>query len=882
VSSDSEFRLREHLANLRGVQVLGRLMVATEDEARIAQLACSAVTSLVPTFHAHGISLEGPPRWFEGDLGEGSHRPPGDLDGLTAGGRVHRDDEAWTWAFVLGPVARRIGCLLVGGDREPTANEVFLLQTLAHEVGDAVIYARAHSRERAAALDALRASEERFRQLAELAPDVIYRVSATPFRFDYVSPSVFSIDGATPEEHYTDPGLIGRIFTPEAWAHLLATAEDGTGRPVRLRWPRADGGEVWTEHVVKPLPDEHGAPQGLLGIARDVSRQMEVEAQLHARVAQQAAVSRLAHLALSGVEETVLLSELTTALAEILAVPLAAVYEFEPQNQCLRRRAAHGHGPPDGDRVAIGPPAPLISVPPFLGSAMEGTGNGTGAAPFDIDGRRVLAYHSVLVRGDTLPWGRVDAYATTQRSFAPDEIAFAQSLADVASMALQRRRTETEIIRRSLHDPLTNLPNRSLLMDRIEQALHRAERRPSQTAVLLLDLDHFKVINDSLGHAAGDALLISVARRLDSCVRPADTVARISGDEFVILCEDIDADGALAVADRISHALVQPFTISGRQMHVSISTGVALADDTGAEALLANADAAMYLAKRRGRSRHELFDQSLRDELTTRLETEEALRRALANHEFRVHFQPIVALDSEAITGVEALVRWQHPTAGLLLPGHFIPLSEQSNLVVDIGTVVLDDAARQAGSLRRSGVLSEGGVISVNLSARQLDREDLPTLVHDASAVIRRTGCQLCLEITESAVMSDPEGVVARLHQLRAAGASLAIDDFGAGYTSLGYLKRFPVNVLKIDRSFIEGLGRRGDDQAIVTAIVELGHGLGLTVLAEGVERAEQRDQLRVLGCDLAQGFLWARPAPVDQLTASTGTPAPTPPPDRI
>jgi diguanylate cyclase (GGDEF)-like protein/PAS domain S-box-containing protein len=442
------------------------------------------------------------------------------------------------------------------------------------------------------------------------------------------------------------------------------------------------------------------------------------------------------------------------------------------------------------------------------------------------------------------------------------------------------KRSEAELAHQALHDPLTGLANRALLLDQLARVLARRDRPAGSVALLFLDLDRFKVVNDSLGHTAGDQLLYAIADRLLAALRPTDVVARLGGDEFVVLIEGLeDPHEPVLLARRIHVALKEPVVVDGNEVFTTVSIGIAVTtshDDT-ADGMLRDADAAMYLAKARGRDRYEIFDEDLRTQATERLRTETHLRRALDLGEIEVFYQPELSLDTGMMVGAEALARGHHPVKGLLEAGKFIELAEDSGLILDLGAWVLEEACRQAGEWHRERPESKL-MIRVNLSARQIAQ---PDLVGQVVAAMEKGGIEassLCLEITETALMADPVAGLKVLQDLRGLGVELAIDDFGTGYSSLSYLKRFPVDVLKIDRSFVDGLGEDPEDTAIVTAIISLGRALGLRVVGEGVETQSQLDELRRLGCDRAQGFMFARPGPAADLWSVT-TPFPLVPP---
>ncbi|HEX8285840.1 MAG TPA: EAL domain-containing protein [Pyrinomonadaceae bacterium] len=416
----------------------------------------------------------------------------------------------------------------------------------------------------------------------------------------------------------------------------------------------------------------------------------------------------------------------------------------------------------------------------------------------------------------------------------------------------------------ALHDALTGLPNRALLMSHLKLAVEHAKRRPGFLfAVLFLDLDRFKVINDSLGHLAGDQLLDQFARRLEVCIRTTDTVARLGGDEFAILLSDIeDYADAARVAERIQEELERPFHLGGHEVYTSASIGICLSA-TGyndPDAILRDADTVMYRAKANGRARHELFDEGMHARAVALLRTETDLRRAVERDEFRVFYQPILSLVTGEVAGFEALVRWQHPALGLVPPSEFIPVAEETGLIVEIGRRVLSESCRQLREWQTRGVVPETHHVSVNLSGKQFAQASLAASVAGA---LGETGLDprcLRLEITESVVMGNAEATCATLERLRALGLGVSIDDFGTGYSSLSYLHRFPVDTLKVDRSFISRMGEGDENGEIVRTIVTLASNLGMGVVAEGVETARQADLLRGLGCEYAQGYLFARP----------------------
>jgi diguanylate cyclase (GGDEF)-like protein len=430
--------------------------------------------------------------------------------------------------------------------------------------------------------------------------------------------------------------------------------------------------------------------------------------------------------------------------------------------------------------------------------------------------------------------------------------------------AIERKRAELQLSHQALHDPLTNTANRALLTDRLAQAVAALERSESSLAVYFLDLDHFKRVNDSLGHDAGDELLVASARRLEEVLRPTDTVARIGGDEFVVLCTGVRSRrDVFVIAERLQAAVAEPFTVRDTEVRITVSIGIAVTESGDAEpvTLLRDADAAMYRAKDLGRARWQLFDVALWHQVEGRLGLERDLRSAVDHGEFRVHYQPVVDLATGTVEGAEALVRWQAPSGELVVPGVFLSVAEESGLMPEIGSVVLTEAAHRLASWADGDAL-----VAVNLSPRELMD---PALLTRIDGVLGATGADprhLCVEITEHALIEAHDATRQVLQALRDRGVRLSIDDFGTGYSSLSYLKRFPFDILKIDRSFVDGLGADAHDAAIVQAIVVLAHALELIVVAEGVETAPQAEYLREVGCDLCQGFYFARPGPADAL----------------
>jgi diguanylate cyclase (GGDEF)-like protein/PAS domain S-box-containing protein len=433
--------------------------------------------------------------------------------------------------------------------------------------------------------------------------------------------------------------------------------------------------------------------------------------------------------------------------------------------------------------------------------------------------------------------------------------------ASIGSDVTEQREAESQLVHNAFHDSLTGLPNRALFLDRVAHALSTTKRAGGKLfAVLLLDIDHFKNVNDSLGHAAGDQLLVAVGERLARCVRAADTVARFGGDEFTILIETMNTPADVTrAAMRIHDEIAAPFMIEGQEIFTSGSIGVNIAgaEYEQPEQIIRDADTAMYRAKAQGRGRSEIFDAKMRAEAVTRLQLETDLRRGIERNELRLVYQPIVNLTSADIVGFEALVRWQHPKRGMVSPAAFIPLAEETGLIVPMGEFVLMEACRQAAKWRK------GLRVSVNISSRQLGSGDLAATVQKALDDAKLDPGALHLEITESAIMQNAETAYALIEKIRAMGCNFAVDDFGTGYSSLSYIHRFAIDQLKIDMSFVQSPERKSGE--IIRSIIDLGRSLGIEVVAEGIETIEQAEHLRELRCGFGQGYLFSKPVDAEK-----------------
>jgi len=619
--------------------------------------------------------------------------------------------------------------------------------------------------------------------------------------------------------------------------------------------------------------DAHGTVDHVIATGIDITARRRSEDELQNRAAREAAAAELGRRGLEGLPLPQLTDQAVDVVAEHLKLDHCQLWELMPHSGELVLMAARG---------ALEREVGKYTIPADAGSQANYTLTADG--PVIVEDVRtetrftphprmmeegIVSGLNVAIPGPRHPYGVISGNMGRARDFTEDEALFLQSVAHVLAAAIERWRSEQSMRHNALHDPLTGLPNRELFFDRLTHALAKRDTADSTAAVMFMDIDNFKLVNDSLGHDTGDRLLKAVGPRLAGALRPSDTVARFGGDEFVVLCEDVgDGRDAMVVADRLQHALGEPFVLGGEEHFLSASIGVALASGrySGAEELMRDADAAMYRAKERGRAQCELFDDAMRNRVLGRLRMENAMRGMIDRDEISVHYQPIVSLQDGSITGLEALMRWNHSGLGPVSPLEFIPIAEDTGLIVRLGAWMLEEVCRQAVRWDEElGVAAPP--ISVNLSPRQVAHAELVPTVARVLEESRLAPDRLALEITESVLINEAESPWNTLHALKRVGVTLMLDDFGTGYSSLSYLKRFPVDVLKIDRTFVDGLGSEAEDSAIVKAVVSMAQALELGVVAEGVETARQVDCLRELGCDRAQGYFFGRPSEAAALT---------------
>jgi diguanylate cyclase (GGDEF)-like protein/PAS domain S-box-containing protein len=714
--------------------------------------------------------------------------------------------------------------------------------------------------------------------LLQRVPAILYIADAGESgRWHYASPQIEGILGYTPEEWCADPMLWRDRLHPDDREQVL-TAEYGAvhrtahSTAAEYRLLHRDGHVIWIRDDALLLIGEDGVRRWH-GVISEITGRKVAEVELERRAAQQSAVARLGEHALEGASTADLMKEAVEAAATLLDVEIAAVLELLPDRDRFAFRATHGL--PEGAALSTVPGGhdsqagyTIVSGAPVVLTDVDQDKPFTRSPTLTASGAR--SGLTVAIQGRQAPFGVLGVHCTAVREYEPGDIDFVQAIANVLGDAFERQITDDDIRHRALHDPLTGLPNRVLFIDRLEQAIARLRRHRAPTAILVLDLDRFQLINDSLGHQVGDELLAAVAPRLRQAVRSSDTVARFGGDEFAILLEEISGErDAIEMAQRIAGVFTRPFVLDGNEHFVTVSVGIALAEGGElAEDLIRDADAAMYRAKERGRARYEVFDQGMRGRAISRLRVENDLRRALERDELTLDYQPLVSCRDFSIVGVEALVRWEHPTRGRIPPLDFIPVAEENGLIEPIGRWVLENACRQAARWYRQRPDAAPISMAVNLSAVQIAN---PVLAETVTTALRATGLDaalLTLEITESVMLADAEGLTDALSALKAIGVRLVLDDFGTGYSSLAYLTRMPLDALKVDHSFVDGLGTEPRDTAITEAIVAMAHALSLDVVGEGVETAQQLTELSRLGCDYAQGFHFARPIPAADITA--------------
>jgi len=614
--------------------------------------------------------------------------------------------------------------------------------------------------------------------------------------------------------------------SPEKLRDLIKASKEGAAWTGDLLSQRRDGSIFPVLATQTPMFDERGELKALIGVSTDISERKRAE---------KAAEDR------SAIVESTPDGVLTIGLDGTILTWNRGAEEL------------YGYGPEE----IIGKNMSLLDtdVGEERLSAMTMIGVGETVRDFEIVRRR---------RDGSL----VHVSLTGSPIYGDDGTVV--GVASIGRDITDRKRLEQELSRQAVHDSLTGLPNRALLADRLTQALAGASRRDAPVSVLFLDLDQFKTINDANGHLVGDELLVEVAARLGTAIRPSDTLARFGGDEFVVVCEDADVDEAQYVADRLAAALKDPIKVGGNLQYVSASIGIAVSPPLEADpnALLRYADTAMYDAKARGRARSRVFDASLATESKDRLELTNDLGNALREGNLEVHYQPVIELASGRVVGMEALSRWHHSVRGWIPPTIFVPLAEESGLIADFDRWVLDRACRDGAELRATGLLPPDALLSVNISARNVSDLDLVEAVREAAARSSFPLEALELEVTETAIMAEVPTIRVVLEGIRELGVGISLDDFGTGYSSLTFVRQLPVTTIKIDRSFTRHITDRREDLAICASVIDLARAVGLRTIAEGVEDLEQLSVLHALGCDAGQGYLWNRAMRLEDLVA--------------
>jgi len=725
-----------------------------------------------------------------------------------------------------------------------------------------------------------------FQAIVERVPAIVYiAVPGENGAWQYVNEWIRPILGFTVEEWTSDPTLWARQLHPEDREKALAAEADGTTQSgaadnpddpasyfIDYRMFHKDGHIVWIRDSSVIVPGADGTPLWH-GVLMDITDQKLIEQQLERRSAAQATVARLGEHALAGAPIAELLDEACRAAAEVLEIEAAAVVQAGEDRNSLELRSEYGWHAEGGLRQHEGLDArspsghTLLTGKPLLIQNWDEETHFTHPDPLHAD--HVKSSIGVRIEGPVHPWGVFGAFSSRPHAFTEHDVDFVVSLANILADAIERQDAEDAMQHRALHDPLTGLPNRVLFTDRLEQALERVRRHSgSLAAILFIDVDHFKQVNDTLGHQAGDDLLVGVATRLREAVRPTDTVARFGGDEFGLLLEEIASERvAIATAERVAAGFARPFVLDAGSQFVTVSIGVAITDGhQDAHALLRDADAAMYRAKQRGRARYDLFDEDLRVRALARGRMENELRRAIELHELRLVYQPVVRLGDETLGGLEALLRWEHPQRGSLLPAEFITVAAESGLIDRIGLWVIEQALRDAAQWKDARPDRPPLGLGINVATHQLNNPRFKDQLADAIDGGEIEPENIHLELDERVLRDDAQQIHRNLLALKRIGVRLVIHDFGTGDSSLTRLVELPIDAIKVDRRFVAALGRDDDARRIAQAVAATGHALGVSVVGLGAETVAQVDELRRLGCTHAQGLVYSPPLPAAEI----------------
>jgi diguanylate cyclase (GGDEF)-like protein/PAS domain S-box-containing protein len=767
--------------------------------------------------------------------------------------------EADAFVFPVAAGERTIGVMSFASAkvREPDARVLQTMRVIGSQVGQFLMRKRAERKQRRRAEDLLR-----FRAAMDMAHDAIYLIDRATMRFLDVNSAGCSALG------YTRAQLLGmgphevltasREELEREYDRVIAHGAEGVR--VETTYVRKDGTKGWTELFQRAL--RSGESWIIVATSRDITERRLSDQRQARHLRYQERVARFGQSALVKSDPAELIEKSAQAISEALSAEAVGYIDFESGTSQLVLRTVVAHcADAQPGAIACGSDDPIRQVM-SSGYLLLTEGH---KLPFAWT-RELASAALIPVRSDEKVRGVICVCYRQANGFGAEEVNFVQAVSSVLSTALQRIDSEARLAYLAQFDPLTGLPNRALLADRFSQIIVQAKRRGSPLAVLFIDLDEFKAVNDTLGHAGGDALLREVAARLQAAVRTGDTVARISGDEFAIVVADLlRPEDAALVAQKVIDNLAEPVQIQDSEVFVTASVGIAAfpADGADAETLIGAADAAMYRAKQSGRNTYQFFTAEINQRSRARVQLGSELRRALEREEFALYYQPKYRLRHRRISGAEALLRWKHPERGMVSPEEFIPVLEETGLIVPVSEWVIQRACQDVLRWRSLGL---NVPVSVNLSARQFRQ---PTLHERIKSLVASSGVDprlIELEITESQLMQDPDHAILVMRALCEAGMRIAIDDFGTGYSSLAYLTRFPIDALKIDRSFVQDMVRDKSDATIVRTIVEMANTLGYTVIAEGVETEEQATLLHRLRCEQAQGYLFALPMAADQI----------------
>ena len=723
----------------------------------------------------------------------------------------------------------------------------------------------------------LRNSEERLRLVAKASNDAIWDLDlitedltwseqfATLFGYRQtdIEPGMASWDNRV------HPDDRGRVL--DSIHSLIDRGGEQWAEEYRLR--RGDGSYAYVLDRGYVVHDNQGKAVRMIGSMMDLTERKQIELTLSKKYDQLQAIYRLTEVVNQADTVAEVYQEALTTLQNALHAERASILLFDEQG-VMRfvvwrglsdryRRAADGHSPWAAHETAA---QPILVTDAEHDASLE-----TFREALRQEGIRALAFIPIVYQKRLL--GKFMVYYNQPHAFSGEEIQLAQTVASHVAFALERAQQTAKLEHQALYDSLTDIPNRTLLHDRLRQALSAAQRTRTSLALLLIDLDHFKEINDTLGHARGDLVLKQVGPRIQAVLRQSDSVARLGGDEFAVLLPTVsNTDHAVLTAGKILQALQTPFPVEGLELEIGASIGIVLCPEHGTEAelLMQHADIAMYIAKQQGGG-YAVYAPELDRHSPQKLTLMGELRHAIEHDELVLHYQPKLSLKSQSIIGVEALVRWQHPQRGMLYPDQFIPLAEQTGLMKPLSLWVINHALNQHTVWKRAGLDIS---MAINLSARNLHDSELPSLVGELLLRHQTPPGSLDLEITESAIMADPIRALEVLTRLSAMGVKLSIDDFGTGYSSLAYLKKLPVDTVKIDKSFVMDMTKDEGNALIVRSTIDLAHNLGVEVIAEGVEMHEAWVELSILGCDAAQGYYINRPIPaVEFITWLKGSP---------